>query len=79
MTSTTDNIQLIDSVQFCSDIEFHVIHKRMTYIDTIMHLCTKKNIEPEMAATLINSSIKEAIRSEALDLHMIAPMARLPF
>jgi hypothetical protein len=82
MTKTaysSEQLQIEDAAQFCSDVESLVTGNRMGYMDSILHLCQTRNMEPEMAATLLSPAIREHIRREATRLNMIRRTASLPF
>lgn len=78
-SSPIEIAQYQDAARFCREVESLVVNKGMSYIDSIVHLCDVKQIEPEKAATLINPNIREAIRLEAVRLHMVEASAHLPF
>jgi hypothetical protein len=48
------------------------------HMDTIATYCEDHNLEIEMAATLINDSLKSIIEGEAMELRYLPRSSRLP-
>jgi hypothetical protein len=70
--------RLNNSILFAENIEKLVNFTKMTYIDAVLHYCEEHKLEPEMAGKMINGKLKQNIQEEAEDLHLIAPVAKLP-
>jgi hypothetical protein len=53
--------------------------KHISYLDALVHICEKRNVEAEVAATLLDPLVKEKIQGEAEDLNfMKVKRRRLP-
>lgn len=57
--------------QFYYEIETMVTEKGIDYIDAVTLYCKENNMEPEVAAKLVNATLKRKIASDALTLRMI--------
>jgi hypothetical protein len=68
-----------EMVQFAEKIERIVQELKVNYIDAIILYCERSGLEVEVAGTLVNNSLKNKIRKDALDLHLLAKSGRLPF
>lgn len=66
--------------KFIREIELLVSKYNLDYMDAVVHLCEKNNIEIEAAASIIknNIKIKSKIQSAAEDLNYLPKSARLP-
>ena len=66
--------------KFIKEIENLVTKYRLDYMDAVVHLCEKNNIEIEAAASIIKNNIKirAKIQSVAEDLNYLPKSARLP-
>tara|TARA_R100001082_G_C4229764_1_gene102711 strand:- start:209 stop:427 length:219 start_codon:yes stop_codon:yes gene_type:complete len=49
-----------------------------SYIDSILELCEKYNIEPNVAAKLITKPIKEKIEKEGRESNLLPSVSTLP-
>jgi len=56
---------------FSKMVESEVMKTGMNYIDSIVHLCEKNNIEVEDIKKYLNDSIKENLEVEAMGLNFI--------
>lgn len=54
------------------------INQKTDHMDAITHYCEKNNLEIEVAATLINESLKSILEGEAMELRFIPRGSRLP-
>ena len=54
------------------------INENIDHMDAVTTYCERHNLEIEVAASMINDSLKSIIEGEAMKLKMIAPKARLP-
>jgi len=72
-----DQLQLDNCTQFCLEVEHIVTSKRMSYIEAVLTLAEKKNIEPKLAAAYLNPDIKDRIRIEAENLNYMPKTASL--
>lgn len=66
--------------KFIKEIENLVAEYNLDYMDAVVHLCEKNNIEIEAAASIIKNNIKirSKIQSVAEDLNYLPKSARLP-
>jgi hypothetical protein len=66
--------------KFIKEIEKLVMNYDLDYMDAVVHLCEKNNIEIEAAASIIknNIKIKAKIQTVAEDLNYLPRSARLP-
>ena len=54
------------------------IKEKIDHMDAVTTYCERNNLEIEVAATLINDSLKSIIEGEAMELRFIARGGRLP-
>jgi len=54
------------------------INNETDHMDAITTYCEKNNLEIEVAATLINESLKSIIQGEAMDLRFLPRGSKLP-
>jgi uridylate kinase len=54
------------------------LKERIDHMDAIATYCEKNNLEIEVAATLINESLKSIIEGEAMELRFLPRGSRLP-
>ena len=52
-------------------IEGIVKEKRVTYMDAIIDYCDKNDIDLTTVKSIVNKSLREKIKSEAVDLKML--------
>jgi len=52
-------------------IEGIVREKRITYMDAIIDYCDKNDIDLTTVKSIVNKSLREKIKSEAVDLKML--------
>lgn len=64
--------------QFSEEVE-KIAEKNGSYIDAVLQLCDKHNIEPQVAAKIISRPIKEKIESEGRDSNLLPSVTKLPF
>jgi hypothetical protein len=58
-------------------MEMAIIEK-IDHMDAITTYCERNNLEIEVAATLINESLKSIIHGEAMDLRYLPKIGKLP-
>ena len=61
----------MNSKEFSLMIEGIVREKRITYMDAIIDYCDKNDIDLTTVKSIVNKSLKEKIKSEAVDLKML--------
>ena len=54
------------------------IDERIDHMDAIATYCERNNLEIEVAATLINDSLKSIIQGEAMELRFLPRGGKLP-
>lgn len=65
--------------KFAYTIDSIVANTEFSYIEAIVEYCKQTGLEVEMAASLINSSLKKRIESDAMDRNMLkTKVAKLP-
>ena len=64
--------------QFSMMIMEMALKERIDHMDAIATYCEKHNLEIEVAATLINDSLKSIIQGEAMDLRYLPRGSKLP-
>jgi len=65
--------------EFAKAIEKIVSDTDYTYYEAIVEYCNTTGLEVEIAATLVNNSLKEKIEMDAQDHNLLPKSARLPF
>tara|TARA_B100000085_G_scaffold249719_1_gene245570 strand:- start:300 stop:515 length:216 start_codon:yes stop_codon:yes gene_type:complete len=61
----------MNSKEFSLKIESIVKDKRITYMDAVIDYCNNNDIDLGTINPMINKSLKEKIKSEAINLKMI--------
>jgi len=54
------------------------IEKRIDHMDAITTYCERNNLEIEVAASLINDSLKSIIQGEAMEMRFLPRGGKLP-
>ncbi len=54
------------------------IKEKIDHMDAVTTYCERNNLEIEVAATLINDSLKSIIQGEAMDLRYLPKGSKLP-
>jgi len=67
-----------DSKKFVSEVENYVKQNGGGYIEAILEICEKCNIEPQVAAKFLTKPIIEKIQAEGEDFNLLPKGARLP-
>ncbi len=57
--------------KFAFAIDSMVANSNYTYLEAIVEYCKETGLEVEVAASLINSSLKAKIESQAMDQNML--------
>ena len=63
--------QFLTKSKFAKLIEATVLETKMTYMDTVLHLCEENNIEPEDVKKFISPVIRDKIEAEAMELNFL--------
>lgn len=64
--------------KFSIEIIEMAIRENIQHIDAITSYCDSNNLEVEVAATLVNDTLKELIQSEAQNLRYLPRGSKLP-
>ena len=64
--------------QFSMTIMEMAINEKIDHMDAITTYCERNNLEIEMAASLINDSLKSIIEGEAMELRYLPKIGKLP-
>ena len=59
-------------------IEERALRLEISHMDAIIDYCSKSNMEVEVAASLLNTSIKSKIELEARELRFLPRQGQLP-
>lgn len=65
------SIKIHNQTSFCQIIEKIVRENDTTYFEAICDYMSENNIEPESIPRLINVTIKQKIKAEAIDLNLL--------
>jgi len=63
---------------FSKDVENHVIKNGGGYIDAVLELCEKHNIEPQLAAKFLSKPIVEKLHLEGQKTNILPRSSKLP-
>ena len=63
---------------FCKEVEWMVQDREMGYMDAVLELCEKHNLEPASAAKLLSKPIIEKIQVEGQQIHLLPRSGALP-
>lgn len=72
----TDNLQVITQEMFFEMIKERIAKAKMSYVDAIVDICEKKNIDIESIPKLIDAKLRKILKNEALNLNMIKRSGR---
>lgn len=72
-------LELLTVENFSNKIRRLIRKKDMSPIDAISEYCTETEMDPELAAELIDADLFSKIQKEAQSLHLIEPVESLPF
>ena len=61
----------MNSKSFSIEIEQCVRKEKISYMDAIIHLCDKKDLDPGKVNSFINKQIKEKLKVEAINLKLL--------
>jgi hypothetical protein len=63
---------------FCKEVETMVQDKEIGYMQAVLDLCEKHNLEPASAAKLLSKPIIEKIQVEGQKIHLLPRSGVLP-
>ena len=61
----------LTKAKFSKLIEESVIDKKLSYMDAILEICEKNNIEPEDVRKFVSPIIKDKLEAEAMSLNLL--------
>jgi len=73
-----DGKQFLTKSKFAKMIEAAVTKNKMTYMDAVIHLCEKNEVELEEVRKFISPVIKSKIEAEAMRLNFLPRGNELP-
>ena len=69
--------KFMTSAKFSQEVEkIAVTNSDMNYIDSVLHLCEKNEIEVESVSKLISKPLKEKLKHEAQQLNFMKKTSR---
>ena len=68
----------LTKVKFSKLVEETALHDNMTYMDAIIHLCEKNNIDLEDARKFVSPTLKGKLEAEAMNLNFLPKSNTLP-
>ena len=63
--------EFLTKSKFSKMIEESVIDKKLSYMDAILEICEKNNIEPEDVRKFVSPIIKDKLEAEAMSLNLL--------
>ena len=77
ITKDVEEKKFLNKKSFSKLIETTVFTKKLSYMDAIIHVCEKNNIEPEDVKRYLNKNILENLEAEAMSLNFLPKMNTL--
>lgn len=71
--------QMMDKNRFTKMVEETVKTKKLSYMDSIVFLCEKNNIEIEDVRKYVSAVVKNKLEAEAMKLNYLPRTNELPF
>jgi hypothetical protein len=68
----------VNNARFPKEVEIHAQKFGVSYIDSVIAVCERYGIEPQVAAKFLNKPIIEKIRAEGQNLNLLPKKAKLP-
>ena len=68
-------LNIITQEMFADELNERVHRYGMTYVDAILDICEKKNIEIESIPKLLNAKTRKIIQAEATNMNMLKKKA----
>jgi hypothetical protein len=75
---SSEELDFLTKVKFSKLIEQTVIEKSISYIDAIVYVCEKHNIEIEDSRKYVSNVLKSKIEAEAMELNFLPRGNQLP-
>jgi hypothetical protein len=63
--------EFLTKSKFSKMIEEAVVQKKLSYMDAILDICEKNNIEPEDVRKFVSPIIKDKLEAEAMSLNLL--------
>jgi len=63
--------EFLTKSKFGKMIEEAVVQKKLSYMDAILDICEKNNIEPEDVRKFVSPIIKDKLEAEAMSLNLL--------
>lgn len=63
---------------FSREVNQLVEQKKFTYIDAVLFVCENRGLNPENVADLIGANIRDKLRQEGENLHLLSKSKKLP-
>ena len=73
-----ENIEVLTKKRFTALVEKTVKETKLSYMDAIMYIVEKNNLEVEDIVKYISPVIKNKLEAEAMDLHLLPRGGQLP-
>ena len=77
MTDTSQETTFLSKKEFSHTVEIFVYENNISYMDAIVHLCEKNNMEVEDVKKFLNSSIVGQLEAEARSLNFLPKVNQL--
>lgn len=74
-----DQPNFLNKSGFSTLVEKAVFKKKISYMDAILYVCDKNNIEPEDVKKFLNGVIIEKVEAEAMNLNFLPRQNMLIF
>ncbi len=62
---------ILSKSKFSKMIEEAVVQKKLSYMDAILDICEKNDIEPEDVRKFVSPIIKDKLEAEAMSLNLL--------
>jgi len=66
------------NLRFPKDVIEYAQKHNATYIDSVIAVCEKYGLEPQVGAKFLNKFIIEKIKAEGMALHLLPQKTKLP-
>ncbi len=76
MTSEVTNF--LTKGKFSKMVEQTVFEKKLSYIDAVVHICEKHDVDPSDVKKFLTTVVKDKIEAEAKALNFLPKGAELP-
>tara|TARA_Y100001937_G_scaffold94062_1_gene127506 strand:+ start:3039 stop:3260 length:222 start_codon:yes stop_codon:yes gene_type:complete len=68
-----------NDINFSLMVEEEVAKRKDGYIDAIIALCDKLNLDPKYVAKHLSDPIKEKLQAEGQEINLLPKTSKLPF